>query len=115
MFIDELQENASEAGKEIREWGEATAEYYRLKTFKISLKGLLFIMKGMILGTFAFLFLVFVSISGALALGRALGSVSQGFLLIGLAYLLAVILAYVFRKALDGPVLKKFSEYYFEE
>ena len=115
MILDNLYEKAAETGQDLNEWGEASAEYYRLKAFKFSTQGLVFLIKGMLLGILAFLCLIFASVAGAFALGTALGSDALGFVTVGLAYLLVLALAYRYRNALNRPILRKFSEYFFEE
>ena len=113
--MDDLREKVAETGHDLNDWTEASAEYYRLKAFKFSMQGLLFLVKGMLLGILALLCLVFTSVAGAFALGVALGSDAWGFLAVGGAYLLVLTLAYRYRSALNRPILKRFSEYYFEE
>ena len=60
--------------------------------------------------------LLFVSVAGALAIGKAFDSYVLGFLAIaGIYLILAFLLFLVKDKIVEGPILEKFSEIFFNE
>ncbi|MEH6679560.1 MAG: hypothetical protein V7724_03385 [Sediminicola sp.] len=115
MAFEELKENISEADNDLRSYLDTTKEYYQLKTFKVLAKGVNSLVKAMLLGAIAILALFMLSLAGAFGLGQLLDNTFYGFLLIGGFYLLLAILGYLLRDRLDSPLLRKFSEIYFEE
>jgi hypothetical protein len=115
MILNELREDVSEAREAIYTIGKTSSEYYQLKVFKCAMGGIVFLVQAMVLGVLAFLFLLMASIGAALVIGASLGSSGQGFLVVGGAYLLVFLLAYLGRRRLERPLLKRFSAYYFDE
>ncbi len=115
MAFEELKAQAAEAEQHVRRYGNLTVDYYRLKAFKVLMRGLLHMTKGAGLAAVALIMLAFFSVAGALYLGEILESTATGFLIVGSIYLVLLILAFLFRHKLDGPVIKAFSEYYFED
>ena len=79
------------------------------------MRGLLHMTKGVGLAAVALITLGFFSVAGALFLGEALESPATGFLIVGGVYLLLFLLAYAFRDKLDGPFIRTFSEYFFDD
>lgn len=114
MAFEELKERAAEAEAGAKSYVQLSAEYYELKAFKIGMRGILYLTKGVVFSLLASLTLVFLSVAGALALGEALDSLTLGFLGIGLVYMLLLILAYVFRNRLNSPMIKQFSTFLYE-
>lgn len=115
MAFEELKAQAAEAEHHMRRYGNLTVDYYRLKAFKVLMRGLLHMTKGAGLAALALVALAFFSVAGALYLGEVLESTASGFLIVGSLYLVLLIFAYVFRHKLDQPVIRTFSEYYFED
>ena len=115
MAFDELKEQAAEAEHQMRRYGNLSADSYRLKAFKVLMRGLLHMTKGAGLAAVALIMLAFFSVAGALYLGEALNSTAAGFLIVGRIYLVLLILAYLFRHKIDSPIIRAFSEYYFDD
>lgn len=115
MLLHEIREDLSQAREAIQTLGETSAEYYQLKVFKCVTRGLVFLVQAMVLGVLALLFLLLASIGAALAIGAYLGSLSQGFLIVGFTYLLVFAMAYYGRHRMEGPLLRRFSAYYLDE
>ena len=60
--------------------------------------------------------LLFISIAGALAIGKVLDSTVFGFLIVsGIYLILALLLFLVKDKMVEGPILEKFSEIFFND
>ena len=115
MAFDELKERASEAERDLKQYGQASLEYYKLKAFRVGMKSFLYLAKGLLLGFIALLALLFVSVAVAFALGAHLGSNAQGFLIIAGVYAVVFVLALLLKDRLNAPILRKFSEYFYED
>lgn len=115
MAFEEIKENLSEADQNLRSYLETTKEYYHLKAFKVLVKGINALIKTLLLGAITILALFMLSMAAAFGLGQLLENTFAGFLLVGIFYLLIGICVYIFRDRLDGPLLRKFSEIYFDE
>jgi ABC-type multidrug transport system fused ATPase/permease subunit len=115
MAFEEIKEHLSEADQDFRSYLETTKEYYHLKTFKVLMKGINALIKALLLGAISILALFMFSMAMAFGLGQLLENTFYGFLLVGIFYLLIGICVYIFRNRLDGPMLRKFSEIYFDE
>jgi hypothetical protein len=60
--------------------------------------------------------LLFCSVAGAFAIGRALDSYSLGFLIVAGIYLVFTVLLFLIKdKIVEGPILEKFSEIFFND
>jgi hypothetical protein len=114
MAFEELKEKAAEAEAGAKAYVQLSAEYYELKAFKIGMQGILYLIKGVVISLLASLTLVFLSMAAAFALGEALESVTVGFLLVGLIYLILLVLAYLLRNRLNKPIIKQFSTFFYE-
>lgn len=114
MAFESLKEDLAGSQQAARDYIESTADYYRLRTFKFLMKAVVALTLVLFLGALGSLALFFLSVAASLALGKALGNPTLGFLVVGGGYLLLGLLAYAFRRRLEAPVLKMFSKYYFE-
>jgi len=60
--------------------------------------------------------LLFCSIAAAFAIGKAMGSYATGFLIVGGFYFVITILVFLIKdKVVEGPILEKFSEIFFND
>ncbi|EAR00074.1 phage holin family protein [Maribacter sp. HTCC2170] len=114
MAFDELKKDLIEADVDIRSYLENSEEYYKLKVFKTSMRGITSLTHVLVIGAIAFLALFLLSLTAAYAIGNAMNEFYHGFLIVGLFYVVVAILCYIFRKKMDTPLLKKFSKYYFD-
>lgn len=94
---------------------EAQAEYYKLWTFKVSMKSITFLVHAFLMTLFITLSVLFVSVSFAFWLGAQLASNALGFLITGGVYFLLCALAFLLRDKIDRPILKKFSAIFFND
>ncbi len=115
MAFEELKHDFSEIDKEVSAYVEHSLEYAKLKSFKISMVLVTYFAKVILVGAFAFLTLLFLSLAVSIALGEAFNNYLYGFLSVGLAYLLLAIIGYALREKLNKPILRMFSKYYFDE
>lgn len=91
----------------------ASHQYFRLKVFQQLTISLSMAVKVLVVGTFLFGGLIFLSIAGAIELGNELDSYSLGFLLVGLIYMVLSLIFYVFRRAFNTFVIKKIGVKFF--
>jgi Zn-dependent protease with chaperone function len=115
MVFDELKENLLEADINARSYVENTEEYFKLKGFKALMKGITYMARVVFIGALALLALLMLSLAGSLGLGQLLDNTIYGFLIVGLIYVLIAIIVYVFRDRINKPLLRIFSEYYFDK
>ncbi|WP_339710863.1 hypothetical protein [uncultured Kriegella sp.] len=115
MAFDEVKESLSEAEASIRSYIDSSQEYYKLKGFKFLMRGITSFSKILLVGVVALLALLFLSFAASYGIGQALNNTFYGFLCVGLFYLLTGIILYFTRHKLNKPLLKKFSEFYFDD
>lgn len=114
MAFDELKENFREAEHSLKSYAESSGEYYKLKSFKFLMQGITTGMKGLLVGVISMIVLLFLSIAAALAIGEEMDSMAAGFLIVALIYVLIGLILYALRHKMDKPLLRKFSEFYFD-
>ncbi|PWA06937.1 competence protein [Flavobacterium psychrotolerans] len=116
MAFEGLKENAEIIQDQAQAFIESNVAYYKLWGFKVAMKSVTMILK-FILVSFCFcLVLLFFSIAGAIAIGKAIDSYALGFLIVGGVYLLVMGLIFLFKnKIVEGPILEKFSEIFFND
>lgn len=116
MAFEELKENTENIQEQAKAYLESTVAYYKLRGFKVAMKSTTMIIKfALILLCFSMV-LLFFSVAAALAIGIALDSYALGFLIVGGIYLLITgILFSIKDKIVEGPILEKFSEIFFND
>lgn len=116
MAFSELKENVDEIHEETKAYIDSTIKYYKLWGFKVAMKSTTMIFKFILITICVMMFLLFVSIAASLAIGSALESNTLGFLIVAGVYLLLFI-AFLFIKPqiIEGSVLKRFSEIFFND
>jgi hypothetical protein len=114
MALEELKDNITEVDHNVRSYLKNTEEYYKLKGFKIAMRSITSFVKILMIGSLALLSLFMLSFAFAHGIGQWLDNVFLGFLIMGGFYILIGIVAYLFRNKVDGRILKKFSEYFFD-
>ncbi len=115
MAFEELKHDFSEIDKEVSAYVEHSLEYAKLKSFKISMVLVTYFAKVILVGIFAILTLLFLSLAASYAMGEAFDNLLYGFLIVGLIYFVLGLLGYLIRNRLNKPILRMFSKYYFDE
>lgn len=111
MAFESLTENLNRVIDKIEDYGSSTAEYYKLSLFKSAMKFSTSLVNMLVLGFISFLFLIFISIGGALYLSSVIGNPFSGFLIVGSVYLLILLLVIFFGKGfIEQKMLLKFSD-----
>ncbi|MBU2974920.1 hypothetical protein [Zobellia sp. B3R18] len=115
MAFDELKESISEAEASAKSYIESSREFYKLKAFKLLMKGITGFAQSAFIAIAVVLALLFLSVSAGFFIGAELENTALGFLIVGGFYILVGILVFVFRRSLVKPLMARFSELYFEE
>ncbi|GER58648.1 phage holin family protein [Patiriisocius marinus] len=111
MAFKALSENIKISGEKTQEYLENTAEYYKLRLFKSSMKFTTSLVSMLVLGSIGLLFLAFVSVGIALMISRMIGFPSAGFFIVAGFYLIVLILIAIFgKKYIVKAMLSKFSD-----
>jgi amino acid transporter len=116
MAFEELKENTEAIQENAKAYVESSLAYYKLWGFKVAMKSTTLLVKFLLIALCLMIVLFFVSIAGAMALGQLFDSYALGFLAIAGIYLvLALLLFLVKDKIVEGPILEKFSEIFFND
>lgn len=116
MALEEIKENLEDIQENTKAYIDTSIAYYKLWGFKVAMKSTTLALKFFLIAMCLGIVLLFVSIAASLALGQYFNSYPMGFLCIALIYLLLAILLFLVKdKIVEGPILEKFSEIFFNE
>ena len=114
MSLFDIKEHIAEAEDSARSYVDSSLQYYRLKSFKSMMQGITVTAKVLLIGAMVAMALLLLSIAASFWIGGLLESNAGGFLVVGGFYILIGLLMYVFKERLERPLLRKFSEFYFD-
>lgn len=116
MAFEELKENTEEIQEHIHTYIKKNISYYKLWGFKVAMKSTTMILKFALIFMCLSMVLLFCSIAGALAIGKSIDNYPLGFLILGGIYLVITSLLFLIKdKIVEGPILEKFSEIFFND
>jgi len=116
MAFEELKENTENIQEQTKVYLESHLAYYKLWGFKVAMKSTTLIFKFTLILLCFSMVLIFGSFAAAYAFGSLLGSNALGFLAVGGIYLVfTVLLFFIKDKFVEGPILEKFSEIFFND
>ena len=116
MAFEEIKENVNQIQEETKAYLDSSAAYYKLWGFKVAMKSASTIIKFSLVAICLSMVLLFGSIAGAIALGYALDNFAYGFLIVSGIYLLITLALFLLKdKIVEGPVMAKFSEIFFND
>lgn len=116
MALDELKENTEDIQEQLQNYIESNVAYYKLWGFKVTMKSTTMILKFTLILLCFSMVLLFCSIAAALAIGDYLNNNSYGFLAVGGCYLIITLCLFMIKdKIVEGPILEKFSEIFFND
>ena len=115
-MLEELKENVDNIQENTKAYIETSLAYYKLWGFKVAMKSTTLMVKFFLIAFCLMIVLLFISIAGALVFGEMLNSYPLGFLSVAGIYLvLALLLFFVKDRIVEGPILTKFSEIFFND
>ncbi len=116
MAFEELKENTEAIQENTKAYIDSSLAYYKLWGFKVAMKSTTLMLKFFLISLCLMIVLLFISIAGAMALGQLFNNYPIGFLAVAGIYLvLALLLFLVKDKIVEGPILEKFSEIFFND
>lgn len=114
MSVFENINNTTEKATNIGErYIKSSHQYFKLKIFQQLTLSLSLMAKILAVGVFLFAGLVFLSVAASIELGEVVGSYSQGFLLVGLIYIVLAVLIYILRAKFNTFIIKKAGSSFF--
>ncbi|QCX39179.1 hypothetical protein FF125_12295 [Aureibaculum algae] len=113
-IFESINESTTNAVKSGENYVKKTEEYLKLKIFQQLSFSLSMLVKIALVGGFIFLGLIFLSIAGAIALGKVLGNIPLGILIVGILLLLFAFIAFLLRKKIDKTIISKYSKSFFD-
>lgn len=116
MAFEDLKKNIDELQDDTKAYVESSLAYYKLWGFKVAMKSTSAIVKFFLIVLFISMVFLFFSIAVAIAIGYALDNLAYGFLIIGGVYLLFTLVVVLLKnKFIEGPIMAKFSEIFFND
>ena len=116
MSIFNISEHISKVSDDAKKYLNSSLEYYKLDSFKKMMDGAVSLVNLMVSGSIFLIFILFISVGGAIVIGESLGSLSYGYFIVAGIYLLLFILYKLFGKPLITEiVLKKYSKVFFND
>lgn len=116
MAFDDIKEHTESIQDQAKVYFDSHLSYYKLWGFKVAMKSTTLIFKFTLILVCFSMVLLFASFAAAFAIGAALDSFAYGFLIVGGMYLLATVLLFFIKdKIVEGPILEKFSEIFFND
>ena len=115
MALEELKENISGANTDIHAYLEHNKEYYKLLVFRTLMKIVTSLTKMLFTGAIVIFALFLIALTTAIGIGQAIGNMFYGFLIVTVFFVIIGIILYLLRHKLDKPLLRKYSEHYFDK
>ena len=116
MALEEIKENIEDIQENAKAYLESSIAYYKLWGFKVAMKSTTLALKFILIAICLVIVLLFISVAGALAIGNLLHSYPLGFLIVAGVYLILALLLFLVKdKIVEGPILEKFSEIFFND
>lgn len=116
MAFEKLTENIKGLTSNTQEYVKHSSEYYKLKIFKNSMKGLIGVANVALRATFGLICLLFLSVGVAIVISEAMDSPSAGYFIVGAFYFVVFILVFIFaKKPIERYLLLKYSKMVFND
>lgn len=116
MAFQEIKDDFQQLKKESKSYLDTNIAYFKLWGFKVTMKSATVILKFIILMLLISLFILFSSIALAIVIGRSLDDYVCGFLIVAGIYLvLGILVSLIKPKIVEGRVLRKFSDIFFND
>ena len=115
-MLEQLKDNVEDIQENTKAYIESNIAYYKLWGFKVAMKSTTLILKFALIAICLIIVLLFMSVAAAIAIGDLMESYVVGFLIVaGVYFVLALFLFSIKDKIVEGTILEKFSEIFFNE
>lgn len=116
MAFEDIKEDLEKIQEESKELINSNIAYYKLWGFKVAMQSTTMILKFFLIVLFATLFVLFASLALAIVIGKAMDNYVYGFLIVaGLYLLLTILVSLIKPQIVEGKILRKFSEIFFND
>lgn len=116
MAFEEIKEDLDQIQENTKSLIDSNITYYKLWGFKVLMQSTTMIFKFLLVAVFLLFFLLFASVALALVIGKALDSYWYGFLIVAGGYLVLTLLVALIRpQIVEGRILRRFSEIFFND
>ncbi|MBT8245737.1 MAG: hypothetical protein HKP48_07860 [Winogradskyella sp.] len=115
MAFDELKQNLKEADKDIHSYVKNSESYIYLKSFKMAMLFVTAVAQTVLVGALVLLALFILAMAASFGLGVLLNNTFYGFLIVGGCIVLATLIVYALRRQINKPIIRKFSENFFDK
>lgn len=116
MAFEELKESTDGIREQAQAVLESNVAYFKLRTFKIAMQSTTMILKFTLIVLCFLMVLLFLSVALALGLGSYFSNYGLGFLCVGGLYFVITLLLFLVKDTvIEGAVLRKFSELFFND
>jgi succinate-acetate transporter protein len=116
MAFQNIREDIEQIQEETKALIDSNIAYFKLWGFKVTMKSTTIVLKFLLIILFATLFVLFASLALAIVVGKAMDNYVYGFLIVAGFYLLfAILVSLIKPQIIEGKVLKKFSEIFFND
>ena len=110
MSLGETNKKAIDTGEK---YLNTSYEYYKLKIFQQLTITISMVFKAILIGSFLAIGLFFMALALALFIGEALGNFAQGFIIVGLIFLLSSFIAFLLKNRVNDFVVDLLSNKFF--
>ena len=116
MAFEDIRENADSVQEQTQAFIHSNLAYYKLWGFKVAMKSMVMVLKFTLILLCFLMVLLFGSVAAAFAIGEFLESYTFGFLIVAGIYVVFTALLFLIKdKIIEGPILEKFSEIFFND
>lgn len=116
MAFEDIKEDLEKIQEESKALISSNIAYYKLWGFKVAMQSTTMILKFFLIVLFATLFVLFASLALAIVIGRAMDNYVYGFLIVaGFYLLLTILVSFIKPQIVEGKILRKFSEIFFND
>ena len=115
MAFNQFKETIAEADEDMQLYLKHSEAYLQLKVFKILMRLVTTFFQTALVGSMLLLALFVLSIAVSYGLGQTLGNTWYGFAIVSAFFMLLALLIYLLRKKINKPILRFFSQWYFDK
>lgn len=116
MAFEDIKEDLEQIQEESKALINSNIAYYKLWGFKVAMQSTTMVLKFFLIVVFATLFVLFASLALAIVIGKVMDNYVYGFLIVaGFYLLLTILVSFIKPQIVEGKILRKFSEIFFND